>query len=170
MHYSRQRHLTTLRCQRGQQACSSACHQVFPSVPVFGCFFHYKQSMWRRISELGLSIDYNTNAQVKRELKIIQFLAFVPVDHVIDLFVELKAALGDDTDSRVLDFYDYFESNYIGKEVTVAGRRGRGYKTVTSRPPGRFPIELWSIHSRLSQCLPRTNNFTEAWHGAFLLL
>ena len=33
--------------------------------------------------------------------------------------------------------------------------------------PPMFPIELWNIHSRQIEGLPRTNNFAEAWHGAF---
>ncbi|CAF0870086.1 unnamed protein product [Brachionus calyciflorus] len=32
--------------------------KVFPKVNVFGCFFHFKQSMWRKISELGLKVIY----------------------------------------------------------------------------------------------------------------
>ena len=30
-----------------------------------------------------------------------------------------------------------------------------------------FPIELWNVHSRIKNYLPRTNNFSESWNKAF---
>ena len=100
-------------------------------------------------------------------LKIVQFLAYVPAEDVEALFDHLKKQLGDAPDPRVVAFYDYFSVNYVGKVTILPGRRGRGHKAVTSRASPLFPISLWNVHSRLSECLSRTNKFTEAWHGAF---
>ena len=30
-----------------------------------------------------------------------------------------------------------------------------------------FEIDLWNLTNRIKDCLPRTNNFVEAWHNAF---
>jgi hypothetical protein len=33
----------------------NAFSSIFPSIKVNACFFHYSQSLWRKIQELGLS-------------------------------------------------------------------------------------------------------------------
>jgi hypothetical protein len=30
-----------------------------------------------------------------------------------------------------------------------------------------FPVDIWSMHQRVQQGLPRTNNSVEAWHCSF---
>ena len=37
----------------------------------------------------------------------------------------------------------------------------------TGRKKPQFPIELWNVHDRVSQNLPRSNNSIEGWHNAF---
>ncbi|CAF0941773.1 unnamed protein product [Brachionus calyciflorus] len=44
--------------------------------------------------------------------------------------------------------------------------RGRS-KIIETRAKPYFAIELWSIHSRLMQDIPRTTNLVESWHNAF---
>lgn len=43
------------------------------------CYFHFKQSMWRKIQDLGLATIYKSDAQVRKFLKLPQVLALVPV-------------------------------------------------------------------------------------------
>ena len=124
--------------------------------------------MWRKIAELGLTPIYHSDKAIARLLQIVQFLAFVPVDHVILLFDEIKMKWQDQIaeHSAVTAFYDYYEANYVGTS-TIMTTRGRWPKTTKTRGEPRFAIELWNLHSRLNDCLPRTNNFCETWHNAF---
>ena len=62
-----------------KKAFLNACDQVFMDVILYGCFFHFKQSMWRRITELGLTITYNSDSNYRKLLKLPQALAFVPM-------------------------------------------------------------------------------------------
>ena len=51
--------------------------------------------MWRKIAELGLTTSYHSDNKIQRLLKIVQFLAYVPVDDVFVLFDKIKAAIDD---------------------------------------------------------------------------
>ena len=82
---------------------------------------------------------------------MIPALSFVPVQDVILAFDELCNHCGID-EQPVLD---YFETNYIGEQ-----RRGR-------RLPPIFPHELWNMHNRALNELPRPNNNLEGWHNRF---
>ncbi|CAF0711159.1 unnamed protein product [Brachionus calyciflorus] len=45
--------------------------------------------------------------------------------------------------------------------------RGRGVKYSTIHRKPKYLIELWSIHKRLIDDIPRTTNYCESWHNAF---
>ncbi|CAF1096296.1 unnamed protein product [Brachionus calyciflorus] len=53
--------------------------------------FHYKQSMWRKIVDLGLKIDYNEDEKIRQFLKIPQALAFIPPEDVVTGFELIKS-------------------------------------------------------------------------------
>ena len=48
---------------------------------------------------------------------------------------------------------DYFEDTYIGRLQRCGCRR---------QPP--FAHDMWSVHNRVEEGLPRTNNRIEGWH------
>ena len=53
------------------------------------------------------------------------------------------------------DFVLYFQKTYVGQMVN-----GREI-------PGIFPYQLWNMHERVKNNLPRTNNSLEGWHNGF---
>ena len=75
-------------------------------------------------------------------------LAFVPVDDIVESFEHLAASMPDETQPIT----DYFEDTYIGR-LQRHGRR---------QPP--FAHTMWSVHNRVEEGLPRTNNHVEGWH------
>ncbi|CAF0961381.1 unnamed protein product, partial [Brachionus calyciflorus] len=121
--------------------------------------------MWRKIQEVGLSIDYVINQDLNKALVLPQCLDYFPVDDVIDGLNEVKksnAKIFDD--ERVRDYYEYFEKNYVvNYEVT----RGRYNKKIYIAKEPLFPAKHWNINARINDDLPRTNNFCEAWHNSF---
>ncbi|RNA19502.1 hypothetical protein BpHYR1_017342 [Brachionus plicatilis] len=104
---------------------------------------------------------------------LVEKLNIMPKSITIDFeraFINIKNLQIDKSleDFNKLDeFFKYLQETWIGKEETVKTGRGRGVKThhIYTRP--LFDIELWSIHSRINDCLPRTNNYVEAWHNVF---
>ena len=67
----------------------------------------------------------------------------------------------------MVKFYDYVEEYYVGKNEIQETVRGKNKKMVTVFKPLLFKVDLWSVYSRVNECIPRTNNFCEAWHNAF---
>ncbi|CAF0771715.1 unnamed protein product [Brachionus calyciflorus] len=51
------------------------------------------------------------------------------------------------------------------KFFTIRTGRGRGVRLETVYVKPLYEIALWNVHSRIKDCLPRTNNFVEAWHN-----
>ncbi len=83
---------------------------------------------------------------------MIQSLAFVPENDVINAFLELKTIC----ESRYLPLMSYVEKNYIGK-LKVNSR--------SIRMVPHFLIKTWNFYERVINKLPRTTNAVESWHS-----
>lgn len=59
------------------------------------------------------------------------------------------------------------KETWIGYDITKKSGRGRGVRVETENVKPLFEIDLWNLTNRIKDCLPRTNNFVEAWHNAF---
>ena len=101
-----------------EKAFLNACTKVFPLTELFGCFFHFKKSMFAKIQSLGLVDYYVKDPHYRKLLKLPQALAYVPPSDVRELFNRLKSSLNEDELSKIGAFYDYIEEFYIGKETT----------------------------------------------------
>ncbi|RNA33573.1 hypothetical protein BpHYR1_012155 [Brachionus plicatilis] len=152
-----------------ERAFINACESTFESSLIYGCFFHFKQAVWRKIQEFGLCVPYEKLIEYRKILKVPQVLAFVPPNDVNVLFNKIKASLDKNLEyySNVVKLFEYLEETWIGRDVVKKTGRGRWTKTEIVHVKPMFEIELWNINSRINDCLPRTNNFVEAWHNAF---
>ena len=85
----------------------NACREVYPQVPVTGCFFHLGQALYRRIQEEGLQVAYNDpdDRCLKQYTHMLLSLAFVPVKDVEIAFDELRATCPDE----IRPVMEYFE-------------------------------------------------------------
>ena len=83
---------------------------------------------------------------------MIPAVAFVPIEQVGEAVDHLQEYLPDEAQPILA----YFEANYIGRPRADGGRRNP-----------LFPIEMWSMHQRTIDGLPRTNNHVEGWHRRF---
>ncbi|CAF1594577.1 unnamed protein product, partial [Rotaria magnacalcarata] len=129
-----------------EKAVHNVIKKKLPMATVHGCFFHFKQCLWRQINSHGLQKLFVDDRQVRRYLKIFGCLALIPEQFVIEEFEKLQVDSPDSLD----DFVDYYEDNFIDRQVRNQRRRAP-----------RFPIAIWSCFSRLDNQLPRTNNSNE---------
>ena len=129
----------------------SALNQTYPGILQVGCLFHSAKNVFRRVQDIGLQQNYLTDPLFSGNIRMIPALSFVPVQDVILASDELCNHCGID-EQPVLD---YFETNYIGEL-----RRGRRLLPL-------FLHELWNMHNRILNELPRTNNNLEGWHTRF---
>jgi len=134
-----------------EKATHNAIERVFPGARLVGCLFHLGQCLWRKVQELGLAQQYQDNDEIRMAVKMMLALSFVPSNDVVVSFEEFVEAGPDEITSLV----DYWEDTYIGRR-----RRNR-------RANPRFAVDLWNVHDRINDNLPRTNNSVEAWHRAF---
>lgn len=55
-----------------------ACRTIFTSANCHGCFFHWAQSLWRKVQELGLQSSYLFNPSVRSSVRRLFGLPFLP--------------------------------------------------------------------------------------------
>lgn len=126
--------------------------EKFPNAKTATCLFHMTKSIFKKICDLGLRQRYQEDDDFNLHIRCFSALAFLPIDDVIDGFLELI----DEVDLPA-ELVSYFEATYIGEE------RGRGgYRR---RLVPNFAIPSWNVHQRTTNDLPRTNNSVEAWHN-----
>ena len=124
-----------------------------------GCFFHFTQSVWRKIQVLGLTFEYKTNNSFKRMIKRLCFLAFFNVDEVLDAFIYLEEEFDKNfNDPRHQEFLCYFKQNYIGSNINDS-------RFNIDLSTARFRISVWNIRNRLLSGCPYTSNNLESWHN-----
>lgn len=140
-----------------EQAAIRGVLNEFPQAEVHGCFFHFQQSIWRKIQEVGLRTKYARDPEFALHMRYPAALAFIQPDKVVDSFKQLKKllsvkkrpAVGSD-DHKVRKLFEYLERTWIGNGQTQP----------------LFPIKLWNMWSLTLNKIPRTNNSVEGWHNA----
>jgi len=113
----------------------SAFSEAYPNTHVTGCYFHLTQSVIRKVNELGLKVPYETNDEVRGNIRCLSALAFVPVTDVVQCFETLAEAMPPI--EHMDELLSYFEQTY------VRGRRlqGRGETTVLHASPSQHGIK-----------------------------
>ena len=95
----------------------SAIETNFPEWHHFGCYFHYTQSIYRKIQELGLSQAYKNNPVVKMIFRKFMSVAFVPLDQVLnclqDLVQDARTPFLVRQYPAIADFLFYFRRIWI---------------------------------------------------------
>lgn len=127
----------------------NAAKVVFPSASLHGCFFHFNQSMFRKLKKLGLQRDYGSNKHIELSFKQVVALAFLPAQEVPKAFDKLQKQCP----TALKDFFRYFDEFYV---------HGPAGKKHGRRP--KFSPQLWSVYENVLNHLPRTSNNLEGWH------
>lgn len=115
----------------------SAMNEALPNSIFNGCYFHFTQSIWRKIQDLGLSTLYKNCLDINITVRQITGLGFLPIDNVYETFELIRS----NADPRLTEFLNYFYDYWI--------------LTIT--------ISKWNVFDRTI----RTNNNCEGWHNRF---
>lgn len=121
-----------------------AAETEFPNTMISGCYFHFCSSLWRRVQKLDLSYAYKHNASLKKTIRMIMAIAFIPaalVRNNYNLFSNSQRT------SSLVNRYpafqtwiDYVRSTYIANTAT-------------------FPAPMWNVFNR--NINTRSNNHLE---------
>jgi hypothetical protein len=63
-----------------EKAEENAFRELMPAAAIHGCYFHYKQCIWRNVQKVGLAARYQQagEAEFIENLKMFAALTFVP--------------------------------------------------------------------------------------------
>ena len=84
---------------------------IFPSTKIQGCYFHFSQSVWRKVQGLGLVKEYKTQESVRKWVKRIAALPFVPEDRISDVFIYNMENAPDVAQAQ--EFHDYMVETWL---------------------------------------------------------
>ncbi|CAF4772830.1 unnamed protein product [Rotaria socialis] len=82
-----------------EKAVHNVIKKKLPMATVQGCFFHFKQCLWRQINSHGLQKLFVDDRQVRRYLKNFGCLALIPEQFVIEEFEKLQVDSPDSLDA-----------------------------------------------------------------------
>lgn len=123
-----------------------AVENELPNAEVNACYFHFAQSLWRRVQLVGLAAAYLQHRSVRMAIRKITALAFLPLLLVRqNLNVFLASRQWQRIRQRypaVEDFMNYFQRTYMTAN-------------------GNFPPSLRNVFDR--SISTRTNNVMEGW-------
>jgi hypothetical protein len=137
-----------------ESAAMNAFHVSYPTAEISGCYFHLCQSIMRKVSDVGLKHDYETDNEIRGFLRCLTALSHVPQCDVEGAFDVLVQDMPND--DKVNEVVQYFEHTYIrGRK-----RHGRGNKHAAAV----FPIPVWNQFNAAGEGIARTTNSVEGWH------
>ena len=113
----------------------------FPNSLIRGCNFHFAQAVWRTTQRLGLVRHFHDNQHIRRIIRSLMALPFVPRNWVRHQYRSV-AAMRDADLPEVQELLKYFKDTWLD---------------------GQFPPQMWNVFSEEI----RTNNQLEGWHNSF---
>ncbi|XP_068211682.1 uncharacterized protein [Palaemon carinicauda] len=148
-----------------EAAAISAVKQGFgDDIGIQGCYYHFTQSTWRKVQELGLTNRYREDAEFRLLCGKLDGLAFLPPGDVREGMELLIASAPDDDEVMVL--LTYFDLNYVTGTYRERPRRDNSQLVLRHIPP-RFLPNIWNVHDATVTNNPRTNNICEGWNARF---
>lgn len=122
----------------------------FPRSRLSGCHFHFGQSLWRRIQQVGLAASYNNDRRLKKAIRKFMSMGFLPALLVRHNFALLRSS---GRIQRLVNTYpnldqwlDYVDQTYVNRNAL-------------------FSPATWNVYDRNSDT--RTNNHVE---GGYVLM
>lgn len=124
-------------------ALINAVETELPNGTISGCYFHFTQNLWRRVQELGLSGHYRQNHHLRRCIRKVMSLGYLPIPILRMNFDLLRTArrTGNliNRYPALMDFFAYVSNTYVN---------------------GTFALNLWNVYERDMDM--RTNNNVES--------
>jgi hypothetical protein len=87
----------------------------FQEIKIFGCYFHYCQSIYRQVNALGLTTLYKIDREIYRWIRLAMSLPLAPVNQVENLWMQLLENKPEgyffDILKKIEEFADYMTNN-----------------------------------------------------------
>jgi hypothetical protein len=132
-----------------EPAAYLTAHLQFRFFDPHGCFFHFKQALFKQLQALGFQPRYTAEADFRERFCCLGALAFLPATAVCQEFAELRKVFKEDETTLL----DYFARTWVGTQGP------RGWKEPL------FPLELWNCHDLAAEGRMLTTNAAERYHN-----
>ena len=100
-----------------EQSLIAAVETELPNARISGCYFHFGQNLWRRVQSLGLARDYRQNRRLKKTIRKVITIGYLPMALVRQTFLLLitsrRTRRLQCQFPELLHFFNYFEANYL---------------------------------------------------------
>jgi len=116
-----------------EQTAISAAADVLGLENIKGCYFHFSQTVLRKVQEEGLSGRYAVNKEFRMRVGRMRALAFLPVETVVDAWESLESEFSlapDDSKSCEIPLMAYFEKTCIGCRIRVRDTARRAISSI----------------------------------------
>lgn len=127
-----------------EQSLMMAVETELPACRLSGCYFHFTQSLWRNLQQLGLAHAYMHDRRLQRTVRKLMAIGFLPVLLVRQNFQLLRRSRRTRRLERryphLVDWLDYVETNYMNSNSL-------------------FRPAVWNVYDR--DIDTRTNNHVE---------
>lgn len=120
-----------------EKAAWLAVREVFPTVSIKGCVFHWTQAVWRQVQDLGLKAAYSQRSGFFKFIRQLLALPFLPAAHIQPTFEVLSRRANTPSLQQLID---YMDRQWMQNPI--------------------FDTASWSIYGHTV----RTNNDVEGWH------
>ena len=133
----------------------NAWKEVFPSISIHLCNFHFNQNIFKPIVRVGLKTAYQKKVQhrgvqregkLKRYVQAIYGLSFVPLDKIQEAWATIldeAPDLGVKDGKKLEEFLNYITSTYMSN--------------------ANYPLEMWNNWAKFEH---RTNNPNEGFNSS----
>ncbi|MGL6120690.1 MAG: hypothetical protein ACRC0V_09320, partial [Fusobacteriaceae bacterium] len=131
-----------------EPALFNSLQNTFQTAKLSCCLFHLSQIVWRKLATLGFSCDYKSNNDFAWNVKLILALSFAPGDDIPNLSKKLNSYfIRENMGSKIMLLYNWFDDNFCVR-----------------KPLNNHDPEVWSVHYRTINGIPRTTNGLEGYH------
>lgn len=130
-----------------EYAVIKAAKCYFQTINIQLCYFHFTQSIWRKLQQLGLQKFYYLQTDFRYLFKILCALPFEKTKNIINCFQILKEKSRKFEENNIKILFNYFEKNFIKQELKNTNNE-----------------YMWSIHYSFIKDFPYTTNVSEAWN------
>lgn len=127
-----------------EKSLMNAIELEFPNATLSGCYFHFNQSLWRNVQKLQLTTHYNNNRKIRKTVKKVMAIGFLPMLLVRQNFNLLCNSRRVNRLTVAVpalnNWLTYVENTYISRNAV-------------------FPPRNWNVYDRSTST--RTNNHLE---------
>lgn len=115
-----------------------AVKYVFPDIQIRGCAFHWRQSVWRHVQEMGLQAEYIKTDSACKLIRKVLALPFLPAEQITETFNALKETVNTEKLTKLMD---YIRDTWISGDI--------------------WNPTMWTVYRKSV----RTDNDVEGWHN-----